>query len=516
MSEHRRKQWGEALKSTRRIVGFAAVALLTVSGIGCSSSDDGGEGADATTSSSVDVAAFSSWDGTGLLRATGPVTVADEIGVYYGNDGTALEVVAVDLIDGGELWTRPAHQHARPTGVVDSPAVDADRGLVFITALTEDVPQLVALDIETGRVAWAVRTVWAQGAPSLCGDGSVCMSPADPEEPTLLHDRDSGEVVQEITDAGLEVVVAQDEGAVLSADPVGGSVELGTISESGYQQEWRHSLSAFVPEDVAPSYGPYGGWRGQIAESGIVVFGFAAFAGVDATQDAWEEALRLGDMVGVVGDDGDVLLGIHGVDLVYDLAWTDEGFTVASGLEFKREQDFDDDGQLDLEPTFSRLSFYPLPGLDPVESPTLEALESFGGMVTETSDPNLVLLRYATGPLVFDRSDASVDDASGDLIVGCDIDGVDVAEDIEVELATFDGETETYRAAYDFLGMCDLSGAQIDPEETVESGTALPRWFGVAHLVDHEDEETADGIAAPAVWMDNDRVLHGAFNPAAR
>lgn len=152
------------------------MALLTVSGIGCSSSGDGGT----TTTSPVDDATFSYWVGSDLPRATGPVTVADEIGVYYGNEGTALEVVAVDLIDGGELWNRPAHQHARPTGVVDSPAVDADRGLVFITALTEDVPQLVALDIQTGRVAWAARTVWAQGAPSLCGDDAVCMSPADP------------------------------------------------------------------------------------------------------------------------------------------------------------------------------------------------------------------------------------------------------------------------------------------------------------------------------------------------
>lgn len=485
-------------------------------GVGCSSSDDGDDvDASPTSDPAVDEAIFTSWDGTDLQRATGPVTVADETGVYYGNDGTALEVVAVDLIHGGELWTRPAHQHGRPTGVLDAPAVDAERGLVFITAVTEDEPQLVALDIESGRVAWAVRTVWAQGAPWLCGDDSVCMSPASPEEPTLLHDRDSGEVVQEIMDAGLEVVVAQDEGAVLSADPVGGSVELGTISDSGYQQEWRHPLTAFVPEDVAPRYGPNGGWRGQITESGMVIFGFAAFAGVDATQDAWEEALRLGDMVGVVGDDGDVLLGIHGVGLAYDLAWTDEGFTVASGLEFKREQDFDDDGQLDLEPTFSRLSHYRLPGLEPVESPALEPLESFGGMVTETSDPGLVLLRYSEDPLVFSRSDGSVESAAGlDLLIGCDIDGVDALEDIVVELDVYDGETDEYRAAHDFLGMCDLSGRQLDPEEMLESGVALPRWFGVGYLADHEEPETTDGVSAPAVWMDNDRVLHGAFNPA--
>lgn len=479
-------------------------------GVGCSSSEDGGGDATSTSEPPVEDATFTSWDGSDLPRATGPVTVAGEVGVYYANDGTALEVAAIDLIEGVELWSQPAHQHGRPTGVVAAPALDVERGLLFVTALTNDEPQLVALDLGTGRVAWAVRTVWAQRAPSLCGDRSICVSPAYPEEPTLLHDRDSGDVVQEITDAGLGVIVAQDEGAVLSADPVGGSVELGSISEDGYERTWRQPVTAFVPDEVASMYGPNGGWRGRITESGMVVLGLGAFAGVDATQASWEEALQLGDMVGVVSDSGDVLLGIHGVDLVFDLSWTDDGFTIASDLEFKREQDFDDDGQLDLEPTFARLSYYPLPELEPVESRTLEPLESFGGMVTETSDPDMVLLRYSDVPLVFSRSDGSVESAAGlDLLVGCDIDGVDALEDIVVELDVYDGETDEYRAAIDFLGMCDLAGSQLDPEEMLESGVALPRWFGVGYLEDHEAPGTTDGVSAPAVWMDNGRVLHG-------
>lgn len=131
-------------------------------------------------------------------------------------------VAAFDLASGDVLWETPFtsadEEEGAGVGIWSNPAVDRERGLVFVgTGNTYEPPQaelsnsVVALDLDDGSVAWATQftdpDVWSMGhpggldadvgaGPNLWGiDDRDVVGAGDKRGDYYALDRDTGEVV---------------------------------------------------------------------------------------------------------------------------------------------------------------------------------------------------------------------------------------------------------------------------------------------------------------------------------
>lgn len=465
-------------------------------------------------------AAPSEWSGDHLPKAAGKMRISGDVGVYFADADRQLYVVAVDVFTGRQLWRQPVDHHGRPTGVVGTPTVDLATTAVIATTVHEGLPTLSSFDLSDGRENWVVETAWSEGSPQSCSEKLVCIfsveSPA-----AVLHDVRTGQVHRVLQDIGAARTVAFENGLRLSADgDAVGTVELGRITADGYERIWRLRFDDLTHESKAAYYGPGGGWRARIhVPSGMSVFAVGAETPADPTEDEWTEAIMRGHLVAVVDVDGNVLLSRTTVDPCTDLYWTSTSFVLCDEYTAAVIQGSHPDGEDHPEPVFQRFASYRLPNLEEVFSPVLSKnVPLWRDVLADTSDPALSLVGAGDPDAVlFNRTDGTltpVADYQRPLAVGCNPGDIVPTEDLQALIDTVNAHGVSYRVSYGPLALCDLAGDEIDPVTWLRSGQAIPSWFGIA-IVSDDDEHYTNGIDRPAVWMDADRIIHGAYRPPA-
>lgn len=515
------------------VVRVMIVAVLFAAG-GCRESDERLSSPSPSTTAEPDVAgsddqevgsravgaqaAPSEWSGAHLPKAAGKMRITGDVGVYFADADRQLYVVAVDVLTGRELWRQPVDQHGQPTGLVGVPTVDAVTMAVIATTVHEGRPTLSSFDVGDGAENWVVETAWSQGLPQPCAEKLVCLFSVEPTA-AVLHDVGTGRVHRVLEDIGGSRTVAFDAGLRLSVDgDEAGTAELGRITADGYERIWRLRFDDLTHESEAGHYGPGGGWRARIhVPSRMSVFAVGAETPPDATDDQWTDAIMRGHLVAVVDGEGNVVLSRARVDPCTDLYWTATSFVLCDEYTAAVIHGAHPDGEDAPEPVFRRFSSYRLPSLEEVFSPVLsKSVPLWHGVLADTSDPALSLVGAGDPDAVlFDRTDGTltpVADHPGPLAVGCNPGDVDPSEDLRALVDTANELGVSYRVTYGPLALCDVAGDPIDPVAWLESGQAIPSWFGIA-VVGDDDEHHTNGIDQPAVWMDVNRQIHAAYRP---
>jgi polyvinyl alcohol dehydrogenase (cytochrome) len=151
-------------------------------------------------------------------------------------------VVAMRVEDGSQVWKSYfIRQSPRPTGENNSagtpewgpsgagswaaPTLDAKRGVVYITTgdnysepATDLSDAVIALEMKTGRIAWAKQTTSGDVFSSACNMNQECPGPD--------HDYGSSVVLESLPDGGDILLAGQKSGVVYALDPDNGGTIL--------------------------------------------------------------------------------------------------------------------------------------------------------------------------------------------------------------------------------------------------------------------------------------------------
>jgi hypothetical protein len=452
------------------------------------------------------------WVGTDLPPASGFMSILDETGVYFAVIDRTYHLVAVDLTDGSERWRHPVDPHDRLPHIVETPTVDPATGLVYATTLTDDGAHLAAIDVVSGELIWETLTFWAEAPPRLCGRW-VCV--ADSQSTRILHHAPTtGKVVREL-EGGLERTLAVAGEFRLSADPRGGSVELGRFSPSGYQQLWTIQVDELVGTDVADMYGPDGGFQGVVdPASGRAAFRLHAGADVDVSQEEIESRYLLGSVLVAVAPDGSITVSAYPEAHCHNGRLDPTSYVVCEGFDASPFEDFDDDGVEDPAITTRVLTLYDFTTAEVVSRVQLpgRALAT-SEHVQLTSDPMLMTAMIDGLRHLVDLGDATVapvDDSAPPVLTRCPVNH-DLWVDLYEEIDGW-GDTYSYSSLtpWTFAGLCTLADEPVDPAEVLRTGGHIPAWFGISSRA-ADAHHHLDVHIGPVVWVDEDRVLHAAW-----
>lgn len=453
------------------------------------------------------------WSGDDLLPAAGGMARVDEVGVYYAVDGDRYMLAAIDVTSGEELWRHQVHPHNRVPGVVQTPTIDTAAGLVFATTGDwdrdfEGYSGLAAFDLRTGDVKWEVPAEIATNTPELCAD-LVCLQTQS--SGYAAYNKTDGSQAAVDHSGALYTVVGGRGDYRVTTDPEERLVELGQVTDNGYEQIWRRSYEDLFGE-AGVQYSSLGGWTVDVdEESGAAVVAFGATPNGDP--DSWSEDelaayLDLGWAVALVSPDGASDRVLTQVLPCSGLTW-EEG-----GVEICEQIAVPEDYSLAARATFARISRYGFDGTKQwsadLRTPVRE--ESLG----HTSDPDLLAVQdQDDGPMIIDREDGAIlgadDDEAEGLLLRCRSE----AEPPFVRIRRADNAADRYIRVYseDLAGLCDLDGEEVEVTDLPSQGETAPRWFGPSSLVDDEPTEPVEnreGANRWAIWYGHDGTVHGA------
>jgi hypothetical protein len=508
-------------------VGAATVAAVLACGVlaACARESEVPIGAPSTTvgqesGATAPESEATSWDAEGLLPLAGGVTRVDDIGIYFADDDGTYTVVAIEVASGHELWRQAVNQHRRIPGVVETPTVDADSGLVFATQFdtSRQTPLLTAFDLWSGEVVWTADLPdLARSTPMLCGDHSVCLPTV--QSGYLVHRRADGEAV-EGTQGGFERFLGARGDIVVTADGDAQQVEMGRLGDDGYSTVWSASFSDVFGPDLGPRYSPDGGWSVLLfpeTSSSVLAFGPAMGAGDPESwgDEEWRAYVEAGWVVAVVGGAGTPVRVVAPAGPCW-ASYTDlTGFEICDVAGVRERPRPVGEDELPFEPMIGRVARYGADGVELWSTPFEEPMPAWGQ--ADTSDPTVIAFRDSERSVFVSRTDGVVLDSADprfdQLVLGCGSPGGWGF----VTLDTWDGERDDYVRGAGPLRLCDLDGRPVAVPDLLQNVGHAPGWFGPSHFPEDDvrpvPPEERIGADRWVLWADGDGTLHGARPP---
>jgi hypothetical protein len=225
---------------TRTIaIGIAAVvalALVTVGVLALSRSGD-----DPAAAAPLQLPPANPWERTDLHAVTQPVAVAgNRLLVYVGAAGK-LRLVSLYVGSGGTAWARDASASMIAPGT--SPVTTVIGGtVVFLQPLAfNGAAQVVAVEVESGRVLWSSTGGFFSGWPQVCPDdiGSVCLSGQ------MARTGDASSLRFDVATGALRAAVTAPDGARELAPALYGSQQRNPellVAVTGAKVAWQRPL----------------------------------------------------------------------------------------------------------------------------------------------------------------------------------------------------------------------------------------------------------------------------------